>query len=107
MMLCNELRSKAVEAMRGVSRPSEEDKRPAGPAPIQNLKLYPWLDSHELHLGAVAGVARCTCALALPVAATLSNIVRANHSVCIAIIFVYPAACAHCWDTSTSPMPVV
>jgi hypothetical protein len=50
MMLWNELRSKAIEAMRGISGTSEEDERPADPTPIQDLKLDPWLDSHELHL---------------------------------------------------------
>ena len=49
MMLRNEPRSKAIEAMRRISRPGEEDKRPAGTTPIQNLKLNTWLDGDELY----------------------------------------------------------
>src|SRR5882757_2697598 len=50
VMLPGEPRSEAVEAMRGISRPCEEDERSAGAAPIQNFKLNTLFDSDQLDL---------------------------------------------------------
>jgi hypothetical protein len=49
MMLPVELRSKAIEAMRGISSAGEEDQRPARAAPIQDLKPNAWLDRDKLY----------------------------------------------------------
>ena len=50
MMKGYELWSEAVEAMGSVSGACQENERPAGAAPIQNLKLNTLLDGHKLNL---------------------------------------------------------
>jgi hypothetical protein len=47
MLLPGEPRSEAVEAMRDVSSPGEEDESSAGAAPIQNFKLNSLFDGHS------------------------------------------------------------
>ena len=47
-MLPGEPRSKAVEAMRGISGPGEEDQRSARAASIQNFKLNTLFDGDQL-----------------------------------------------------------
>jgi hypothetical protein len=46
MMLGGELWSEAIKAMGSVSGASQKDERPAGAAPIQDLKSDTWLDGH-------------------------------------------------------------
>jgi len=48
VVLFGELWSEAVEAMRRISGPSQEDKRPAGATPIQNFKLDTRFDRDHL-----------------------------------------------------------
>jgi hypothetical protein len=50
MMLSGEARGEAIEAMRGISGPGEEDERAAGAAPIHDFKLNAWFDGHHLDL---------------------------------------------------------
>src|ERR1700744_1543759 len=47
MMLGGELWSEAIKAMGSVSGASQKDERPAGAAPIQDLKSDTWLDPHK------------------------------------------------------------
>ena len=49
MMLPGEPQGEAVEAMRRISGPGEEDERSAGTAPIQNFKLNTLFDGDQLH----------------------------------------------------------
>jgi hypothetical protein len=48
VVLLSELRREAVEAMRRVSSPSQENERPAGPTPVQHFKLNTWFYGDHL-----------------------------------------------------------
>ena len=64
-MLIGELWSEAVETMRGIPSPGQEDERPAGSAPIQNFKLNTLFDGDQLDfMWRCVRLSRCMCSKA-------------------------------------------
>src|SRR5258706_7950075 len=49
VMSLGELWGEAIETMRGIPSPRQEDERPAGSAPIHNFKLNTLLDGDQLN----------------------------------------------------------